>query len=281
MKPRSGLTLIELLVVIGIIAILIALLLPAVMRARQTALRTQSLNNLRQISVATATYCHDHRGSLAWTLKPPPWDRIQIPFLGALLPYLEQQSLLDCVTGIAGPSRPLYLEACPTVYRNPLDPTIGSYTIDAAGSGAFTCYVGNAQVFLGRATVQSITDGTSNTLLYAEQYGANCRGTMFEYMRTDGRTRTLSNLDPFLNLSRATFADFEMGDFHPIATGKTFQPAPSRRNCDPRMLNSSTSGGLQVALADGSVRMISPAISPVTFWGLMTPNGGEVLESDW
>ena len=281
MKPRSGLTLIELLVVIAIIGVLMALLLPAVMRARQNALRTQSLNNLRQISVATATYCNDHRGSLAWTLKPPPWHTLEMPFLAALLPYLEQTALLDFVTGIGGPTSPPYPEACPPVYRNPLDPTIRSYTIDAAGEGAFTSYVGNAQVFLSRATVQSITDGTSNTLLYAEQYGANCRGTMFEYMRTHGLTRTLSDLDPFRNLSRATFADMEMGDFHPIATGKTFQAAPSRRNCDPRMLNSSTSGGLQVALADGSVRMISPGISPTTFWSLITPNGGEVLDSDW
>jgi len=58
----KGFTLIELLVVIAIIAILAAILLPALCRARQQALSTQCVNNLRQLYLACAMYASEHNG---------------------------------------------------------------------------------------------------------------------------------------------------------------------------------------------------------------------------
>ena len=60
MKNKKGFTIVELLVVVSIIALLIAILLPAIGKARDAALITQSLGNLRNLSAANSAYGADY-----------------------------------------------------------------------------------------------------------------------------------------------------------------------------------------------------------------------------
>ncbi|HTW94522.1 MAG TPA: prepilin-type N-terminal cleavage/methylation domain-containing protein [Tepidisphaeraceae bacterium] len=61
---RDGFTLVELLVVIGIIALLISILLPALNKARQEAYTTQCASNMRQLALAVLQYAYDNKGKL-------------------------------------------------------------------------------------------------------------------------------------------------------------------------------------------------------------------------
>jgi prepilin-type N-terminal cleavage/methylation domain-containing protein len=69
-KRKGGFTLVELLVVIGIIAVLIAILLPALNRAREKGRQAQCLSNVRQIAMAFFMYTNENKG---WFPAPGVW----------------------------------------------------------------------------------------------------------------------------------------------------------------------------------------------------------------
>jgi prepilin-type N-terminal cleavage/methylation domain-containing protein len=95
MRQRRAFSLVELLVVIGIIGLLVALLLPAVQAARESARATQCQSHLSQLGLALHQY-HDK-----FTMLPPGWQADQplgVPGWGwtaQMLPFIEQKNLFD------------------------------------------------------------------------------------------------------------------------------------------------------------------------------------------
>ena len=72
-SPRRGFTLVELLVVIGIIALLISILLPAMTKARKQALIVTELSNMRQVGLAVSMYANDNKGRVPVAGVYPSW----------------------------------------------------------------------------------------------------------------------------------------------------------------------------------------------------------------
>jgi prepilin-type N-terminal cleavage/methylation domain-containing protein/prepilin-type processing-associated H-X9-DG protein len=89
---KPGFTLIELLVVISIIAVLIALLLPAVQSAREAARRIQCVNNMKQIGLALHNY-HDVYGSF----PPGPGGNNSLNWRAMVMPFIEQGTVFNAV----------------------------------------------------------------------------------------------------------------------------------------------------------------------------------------
>ena len=88
-SPRYAFTLVELLVVIGIIALLIAILLPALTRAREVANRAACMSNLRQIGQAAVMFANEHQGFLQ------PAGSLRNEAGNALLPNGRPETLGD------------------------------------------------------------------------------------------------------------------------------------------------------------------------------------------
>lgn len=266
---RGGFTLLELLVVVAIITVLIGLLLPAVQKVRQAAVRVQSKNQLRQIGLGLHNYATAH-GRLPGFVYPDHPDARDDPPLSAILPFLE-----------ATPQQTVAL------YLNPADPTTKAQVRRSREPGD-TSYAINKVGFAGLPTPDTgFPDGSSNTIAVAEHYARCGPGARFNFLYTLRH----SDVSPFdlyrLNEQRrATFADVYYGDVMPVPDGSggtlpsrpgvTFQAAPPPDQCDPLLPQTPFPSGMSVLRFDGSVRTVSAAVSPAAFWAAVTRDGGEV-----
>src|SRR5262245_34814876 len=118
---RKGLTLIETVVVLAILAVLMAILIPAVQRARESALIVESTNNLRQIGLALHNLADTNQGRLPGAVSTGPPFRSET--FVEVLPYVERAdiygySLIDLLL----PDTP---DMRVSTFLNPLDPSMG------------------------------------------------------------------------------------------------------------------------------------------------------------
>lgn len=205
-RMRSGFTLIELLVVIGIIALLLAMLLPAVQQARETSRRSQCANNLKNIALAIHNF-EEANQTLPSSRRGPQ----HATWVVQILPHLEQKGLYGMwtlsdsyyVQPVAAQQTSLPVFYCPT-RRSAMLST--QYEVSSTGipdtlehPGALGDYAGNGGQFVNsivdnpachgamcsamsqvvgsqvvdsksQTRLRDIIDGTSQTLLIGEKH---------------------------------------------------------------------------------------------------------------
>ena len=135
-RPLHGFTLVELLIVIAIIAILMALLVPAVQGAREAARQTQCRNNLKQIGTALHGYESANGGLPAGNGGPAPsWpDYTNMPtWAAAILPHMDLRAHFDLFDFSLPPNHAVNLTAVTTpvaMYVCPSDSSMSQAVLD-------------------------------------------------------------------------------------------------------------------------------------------------------
>jgi prepilin-type processing-associated H-X9-DG protein len=296
-RTRRAFTLFQLLLILALLAILFALLLPAIAKARIAAVRAQSQNNMRQLGLACHIY-HDANGTL-----PPGNDGNNFSAAAYLLPYIEQANLfqtIDFKKSVDDKENAAARKTVIKTFLNPRDnvpPPNGDYapTNYLFSAGNQPALADNNGVLYQDSKVKltDVTDGTSNTMMAGE----TLKGDGGVKAVTVKRQHVLLKKDDLKGIKdEAGVKDWEK-DKNIAADrcaswmdGRFLQgtfTATRTLNDEKPDVNCGGFGGLSglrsdddtvnVLMADGSVHAINMKVKLEVWKALASRNGGEVV----
>lgn len=308
---RGAFTLVELLVVIAIIGILIALLLPAVQQARESARRTTCNNNLKQVGIATHNY-HDTFnkfpvGAMAnLGQNTPGTGSREATWLIWILPYLEQNNLYDKLSplmaveasltwmqtnggGVLDCGIPIETLMCPSDPNSPKTTEHHGPTADYNDG-----FCGNYSMCCGSDKVTDATDDQLNGMfmhLVSTRFADCTDGTAYTVMggehiavkdpagERDWRGRYYRGKHIGVLVSTRESPNTTVRDELVRCVDDRFAPCTTNI-WDPNAMyvRSFHPAGAQVVMGDASVHFIPETVDRVVFQKLGTRGGGEVVQ---
>jgi prepilin-type N-terminal cleavage/methylation domain-containing protein len=302
-RSRAGFTLIELLVVIAIIGVLVALIMPAVQSAREAANRTQCINNLKQMGLASQEY-HDSFGTFpgGWycdntvdtncvpTLAQSyMWNGLSGLFLklelGNIYNSLNYSMPTNDVSNVTGVRMTMNVFVCPSNRR--AQTTASTNTNNTVAKLGPSDYRGNMAAGYNPGITPSYTAGTTDPTNTLDSNGMPLLGVF-----DNGLT--------YLN-STVSLADVTDGSSNTVIMGETLTgtwaeaSACCVRTTIDRQVNkpiviananyytywmSKHPGCVNFLKCDGSVSTVTNQINRLVLVKMMTRNGGEPLSAD-
>lgn len=282
---RAGLSRVDVTLAVVLVVMVFSLLVVALNGLRRssdfgdTALQTR--NYLKQLALA----CHSYQDS--FKRLPPAFDKQDLAFAASvhvyLLPFIEQDNLFKMMraAGSTAPGDGVHV----WTFLSPMDPSphdsegVQNFAANLrvfSDKGLKTPWDWNmpklAGVEPGSASIpESFTDGTQNTVLFTTKFG----------MCSDGGSRFTAPPDSHFAAFFGQNAATRTAD--PAEQGITFQIVPQQKDCrfSPLMPQSFSERFLAVAIADGSVRHLSPNIRPRVWNLILQPNDGQTRGGEW
>ncbi len=293
---RRAFTLVEILVVIAIIGVLVALLLPAVQAARESARRMQCQNNLKQIGVALLNYESNHKVFPSGYISDidsnnndtgPGWG-----WAALILPQMEESGIYDMIhqnLPIEDPANKDVRLFSIVSYLCPTEDFRRTWTAKSSG-GTAICEVAESNyvgvygtgepgsdgdgIFFrnSKVTVKDITDGTSKTLAVGERthqlgpatwVGSVTGAALFPQDEND-QSQAVTEGGPGMTLGHA---------------GENATPGSPGQ--DINQFYSLHGSGAHFLFADGHVSFIRSDINYDTYQALATRAGGETISETY